>query len=103
MNSALDKSVQDEAIHTAKAEVTTSTPKRDSHEKYHAKVTDNVSTWQALYAFISYTPQRCRYDPNDPPRFSTWLNVLFAFAGCFTVANLYYTHPYDDFTTTRSM
>lgn len=46
-----------------------------------------------LFDVISYTPRRCRYDPERPPEFSTWLNILFAFAGCFTVANLYYTHP----------
>lgn len=34
---------------------------------------------------LTYTPHRCRYDPTEPPRFSTWLNILFAFAGCFTV------------------
>lgn len=49
--------------------------------------------WQKLTDIISYTPRRCRYNPNQPFEFSTWLNVLFAFAGCFTVANLYYTHP----------
>ncbi|EME77331.1 uncharacterized protein MYCFIDRAFT_158198 [Pseudocercospora fijiensis CIRAD86] len=33
------------------------------------------------------------YDASNPPRFSIWLNILFAFAGAFTVANLYYNHP----------
>jgi len=51
------------------------------------------TAWQRLYAIITYTPSRCRYDPNQPLKFSNWLNVLFAFAGCFTVANLYYSHP----------
>lgn len=34
-----------------------------------------------------------RWDPDDPPKFSLALNILFGFAGAFTVANLYYSHP----------
>lgn len=49
--------------------------------------------WQRAVNIIFYTPKRCRYDPASPPRFSTPLNLLFAFAGAFTVANLYYSHP----------
>lgn len=49
--------------------------------------------WHKVYVVVTYTPKRCRYDPNEPLQFSTWLNILFAFAGCFTVANLYYSHP----------
>ena len=49
--------------------------------------------WRRVYAIITYTPQRCRHDPTQPPRFSMPLNLLFGFAGTFTVANLYYNHP----------
>lgn len=54
--------------------------------------------WQRIrqtrfYRFLSWTPPRCRFDPERPPQFSMALNVLFGFAGCFTVANLYYSHP----------
>ncbi|KAH0832511.1 putative transporter YgaY [Fonsecaea pedrosoi] len=60
---------------------------------------------QKVYACLTYVPSRCRYDPEKPFQFSMALNVLFAFAGCFTVANLYYTHPIlnllaDDFHVT---
>ncbi|KAI4123831.1 MAG: hypothetical protein LQ341_007143, partial [Variospora aurantia] len=51
------------------------------------------SIWQKIYRVLSYTPKRCRYDPANPPKFSIALNLLFAFAGAFTVANLYYNHP----------
>lgn len=51
------------------------------------------TVWQRTYAVLSYTPKRCRYDPANPPKFSTALNLLFAFAGAFTVSNLYYNHP----------
>lgn len=46
-----------------------------------------------IYLIINYTPPRCRYNPNTPFKFSKPLNLLFAFAGTFTVANLYYSHP----------
>ncbi|KAL8809779.1 MAG: hypothetical protein Q9200_003115 [Gallowayella weberi] len=49
--------------------------------------------WQKPWSIIFYTPKRCRYDAANPPRFTIWLNLLFAFAGAFTVANLYYSHP----------
>ncbi|OQO10824.1 hypothetical protein B0A48_04125 [Cryoendolithus antarcticus] len=47
----------------------------------------------ALYSRLTYTPPHIRWDPSSPPKFSIWLNVLFGFAGAFTVANLYYNHP----------
>lgn len=49
--------------------------------------------WRRLYRTLSWVPPRARFDPNSPPKFSMRLNVLFAFAGAFTVANLYYNHP----------
>jgi hypothetical protein len=48
--------------------------------------------WRVLDA-VTYTPKRCRWDPNEPPKFNIWLNLLFGAAGAFTVANLYYSHP----------
>ena len=51
------------------------------------------SLWKNIYLIINYTPKRCRYDPDRPFEFSMPLNLLFGFAGCFTVANLYYSHP----------
>ncbi|KAG7001997.1 hypothetical protein G7Y79_00030g065300 [Physcia stellaris] len=51
------------------------------------------SFWYRIRAIITYTPKRCRYDPAKPPSFSLFLNLLFGFAGTFTVANLYYNHP----------
>ncbi|KAI4169219.1 MAG: hypothetical protein LQ348_007323, partial [Seirophora lacunosa] len=61
----------------------------ESVEKKHG----TKATWQTLYHLLSYTPRRCRYDPANPPKFSIALNLLFAFAASFTVANLYYSHP----------
>jgi hypothetical protein len=51
------------------------------------------STWSKIYNVVCWTPPKLRWDPKNPPEFSSALNVLFAFAGAFTVANLYYNHP----------
>ena len=51
------------------------------------------SIWHKSYLLISYTPKRCRYNPEEPFGFSMALNLLFGFAATFTVANLYYNHP----------
>ena len=65
-----------------------------------------TTIWQRIYNIITYTPKRCRYNPDKPFEFSMPLNLLFGFAGCFTVANLYYSHPIlnklaDDFHVTQ--
>jgi hypothetical protein len=51
------------------------------------------SIWRRVYEILTWTPPRCRWDPEKPPTFSLGLNILFAFAAGFTVANLYYNHP----------
>ena len=65
-----------------------------------------VTVWQRVYNIITYTPKNCRYNPDRPFVFSMPLNLLFAFAGAFTVANLYYSHPIlnklaDDFNVSQ--
>jgi hypothetical protein len=51
------------------------------------------SFFRNFYRVVNWTPPKCRWDPAKPPQFSMGLNLLFAFAGAFTVANLYYNHP----------
>lgn len=46
-----------------------------------------------IYTILTWTPPNCRWDPDKPPQFSMSMNILFAFAAGFTVANLYYNHP----------
>ncbi|KAI9686840.1 MAG: hypothetical protein M1822_002593 [Bathelium mastoideum] len=46
-----------------------------------------------IWDAVTWIPPRCRWDPEKPPEFSMPLNILFGFAGAFTVANLYYNHP----------
>lgn len=54
---------------------------------------DKTSLWQRTFDRVFWVPPNCRWDPENPPKFSMALNILFAFAGAFTVANLYYNHP----------
>ena len=35
------------------------------------------TTVQKVYNYLTYVPQRCRYDPEKPFEFSMGLNVLF--------------------------
>ncbi|KAL4879243.1 major facilitator superfamily domain-containing protein [Aspergillus karnatakaensis] len=45
---------------------------------------------------LLWAPPNCRWNPDNPPQFNIFLNILFAFAGTFTVANLYYAQPLLD-------
>ncbi|KAE8837269.1 hypothetical protein HRS9122_07424 [Pyrenophora teres f. teres] len=54
---------------------------------------EKPSTLRRAWTILTWTPPNCRWDPDKPPQFSMSLNVLFAFAAGFTVANLYYNHP----------
>lgn len=44
-------------------------------------------------SLVCWTPSSCRYDKLNPPRFTIWLNILYACAGGFFTANLFYSHP----------
>lgn len=70
----------------------TSTPISARDDLLDGKNKDE-SKWDKVYNTLTYCPPRCRWDPNKPPQFSMSMNVLFAFAAGFTVANLYYNHP----------
>lgn len=39
----------------------------------------NNSSAKSIWRFITWTPKRCRWDPESPPKFSMGLNILFAF------------------------
>lgn len=58
-----------------------------SNESKESRTTPDVeqqTLWRRIYNIISWTPPNCRWDPENPPEFSTALNFLFAFAGAFT-------------------
>ncbi|KAL2015232.1 hypothetical protein VTK56DRAFT_6046 [Thermocarpiscus australiensis] len=46
--------------------------------------------WAVIRRLWNWKPRPARYDAANPPKFTIWLNLLFGFATCFTVSNLYY-------------
>ncbi|KAK4493985.1 hypothetical protein PRZ48_015171 [Zasmidium cellare] len=54
---------------------------------------EQPSIWHRLSTTLYWVPPNCRWNPASPPQFSMAHNVMFGFAGAFTVANLYYNHP----------
>ncbi|KAG8631158.1 hypothetical protein KVT40_000298 [Elsinoe batatas] len=56
-------------------------------------VSQSPSLLTRLLEMLNWMPERCRWNPEKPPVFKTPMNILFAFAGAFTVANLYYAQP----------
>jgi hypothetical protein len=39
-----------------------------------------------IWSFVTYTPPRCRWDPETPPKFSMALNLLFGFVSMISVS-----------------
>lgn len=69
-----------------------SQPSQENNNNKKSKIKTNLLT--PIYRTLTYTPPSCRWNPSSPtPPLSLSLNILFAFAGAFTVANLYYSHP----------
>ncbi|KAL4773276.1 major facilitator superfamily domain-containing protein [Aspergillus nidulans var. acristatus] len=68
----------------------------DSSSASSSRFIDSPDHKHPLLRALLYTPPACRYTPSAPPNFNLWLNGLFAFAGTFTVANLYYAQPLLD-------
>ncbi|KAJ6095536.1 hypothetical protein N7486_006282 [Penicillium sp. IBT 16267x] len=56
----------------------------------------NSNRWKPLINALLWAPPWCRWHKESPPKFGMPLNILFAFAGTFTVANLYYVQPLLD-------
>jgi hypothetical protein len=65
----------------------------ESDEPPKSTVSKSQGWRRRIYDIIFWTPPRLRWNPDSPPKFSMGLNILFGFAGAFTVANLYYNHP----------
>ncbi len=56
-----------------------STLPRSSDEKgAFARLKDYYDA-KACWNLITWTPKRCRWDPDSPPRFNIGLNLLFGF------------------------
>lgn len=65
----------------------------DAHQHPEVKVVSTPHQRHGISHYVYWTPPWCRWDVDNPPPFTIWLNVLYACAGGFTAANLYYSHP----------
>lgn len=59
---------------------TTSSSSADGRK--FAKLRDN-NFLRKCWNIVSWTPKRCRWNPEDPPEFSMALNLLFGFVSIF--------------------
>lgn len=57
----------------------------EASAKWNSKSSSNYL--RVLWDLLIYTPQRCRWDPANPVKFSWGLTFLFAFATTFTVGS----------------
>lgn len=81
------------AHQTAEESPNTSSSSNSSVDDEQKSEATQPSIWRRIYDTIFWTPPNLRWNPDKPPTFSMGLNILFGFAGAFTVANLYYNHP----------
>ena len=86
------KDVQDSADAGVAAHMQLSGGRNDTTNLSNAGQTEDT-LWQRAVDYVFWVPPNCRWNPERPPKFSMGMNILFAFAGAFTVANLYYNHP----------
>ena len=49
----------------------------DGSQDYEELSKNQQSWWSKTYTVLSWTPPRCRYDPDKPFQFSMALNILF--------------------------
>jgi hypothetical protein len=86
-------SVGGQGTFPSKSERQNETNSREHHSTAPTRNFTPFAIWTPIYRILTWVPPNCRWDPDKPPEFSFSLNLLFAFAACFTVANLYYNHP----------
>lgn len=55
-----------------------STSASSERSRKHDQITEN-EPMKTLWKIVSWTPQRCKWDPENPPQFTLALNLLFGF------------------------
>jgi hypothetical protein len=60
------------------------TIRSSGEEKRFSRMLDN-EYFRTCWRIISWTPKRCRWDPESPPKFTLALNLLFAFVSFFFI------------------
>lgn len=53
-------------------------PEPDASSNESSQSQDHRTALDRLKHFATWAPKNCRYDPNEPPKFSLSLNLLFA-------------------------
>jgi hypothetical protein len=71
--------VASQGVEDGKEDSTSETLSAGSNEKERFAAIRNNAMFGRLWDIITWTPKRCRWDPENPPHFSTALNVLFGF------------------------
>lgn len=56
-----------------------STESEDGDEKRRFVRLRQNNFARKVWDVVTWTPKRCRWDPESPPKFSMWLNLLFGF------------------------
>lgn len=74
---------------------------------YEREDANTTKRHHGIISWVYWVPPWCRWNTINPPPFTLWLNILFAAAGGFTSANLFYSHPIlnvlaRDFRTTQA-
>jgi hypothetical protein len=65
-----------------------STGSSSSEKGRCAKIRDHQYA-RACWNFVTWTPKRCRWDPQSPSQFSMGLNLLFGFVSTFVYRIVY--------------
>jgi hypothetical protein len=84
---SVEKLAEDEVTVITKSEPPTKAASTKPDVNKIDQTEESSKIWYIL-STIFWTPPWCRWNPDNPPTFSIWHNVLFGFAGAFTVANL---------------
>ncbi|KAI1306168.1 major facilitator superfamily domain-containing protein [Xylaria venustula] len=69
---------------------------RETMTHHETGISFKATTTRSISKFLqklNFMPSWCRYDPQNPPKFTLSMNILLAFSTTFTVANLYYPQP----------
>ncbi|PQE25862.1 major facilitator superfamily transporter protein [Rutstroemia sp. NJR-2017a BBW] len=88
-----DSQNDNEGKYAGESNTSTTTSNGEDGQKARFSTLRENAFMRSCWKVLTWMPKRCRYDPESPPQFSMMLNLLFAFACTFTVANLYYSHP----------
>ena len=66
----------------------------DGHKRRLAKVKES-GVANAIWKVLTWTPKRCRWDIDDPPKFSMGLNLLFGFVSASICRSSYVRYLYE--------